>query len=144
MVTPLVFVNKDLYWFQYGFTIRPISTFNLVQPCFIAGMACLGYLPAALLDNHDDMTVTRQTHLSRPVTDWQPIPAVIMSRLTPLHSSICHSSSSALRPLSPSPLFNYTSIRLTHATAESNPGQLCPCLAVSCSGDLKQSHGLQL
>lgn len=70
-------------------------------PCFKAGVARSDYLPAALLDNQDDMTAAWQTRLSRPVTDWQPIPAVILPCLTPLHSSICHFSSSAQSPLPP-------------------------------------------
>lgn len=38
-----------------GFRIRPIETFNLKPPpCSIACVAHPDYMPAALLDNHDD------------------------------------------------------------------------------------------
>lgn len=98
-----------------------ICSYHIIwPPCFRAGAAHPDYLPAAPLDNHDDMTAVWQARLSRPVTDWQPIPAVIPSCLTPLHSSICHFSSSALNPLSPTPPFNYSSIHLCPETAESN------------------------
>lgn len=66
--------------------IGPISLFAAVQspPCVITAVACPDYLPAAPLDNHDDMTASWQARLSRPLKDWQPIPAVILSHLTPL------------------------------------------------------------
>lgn len=79
-------------------------------PGFIAARP--DYLMAALLDNHDDMTAAWQPRTSQPVTDWQPIPAVILSSMTPLHSSICHFFSSALGPLPPTPPFNYSCISL--------------------------------
>lgn len=67
------------------------------------------------------MTTAWQACLSRPVTDWQPIPAVTSSCLTPLHSSICHFSSSAQSPLPPTPPLNCSSVRLCPTTKRKQP-----------------------
>lgn len=59
-----------------------------------------------------------QACLSRPLTDWQPIPAVTSSCLTPLRSSICHFSCSARSPLPPTcPLCPFGCARQTKKKA---------------------------
>lgn len=101
-----------LYYF-WSFTSSPVQTsWSKLLPCVPAGSANPEYLPAVPLDNLQWYDSSWQARLTLLLTDWQPIPAVILSCLTPLHWPICHPPSPALCPRPPTPPFLHSSTYL--------------------------------